>query len=216
MNVATPSAQKPSWTILEVVRWTTGRFERQGIPSARLDAELLAARAFGRSRIELYVHFDQPLAERELAEYRGLVERRLAGESVAYVLGRKEFWSLDLEVSPAVLVPRPDTETLVEQALALLREHPGADARARVADVGTGSGAVALALKRERPGDEIAGTDLSGDALAIARGNAARLGLELNLVAGDLLGPLAGLPAGQAPQRRISDAHAGLLHGRAG
>jgi len=195
VNVATPSAQKPSWTILEVVRWTTGRFERQGIPSARLDAELLAARAFGRSRIELYVHFDQPLAERELAEYRGLVERRLAGESVAYVLGRKEFWSLDLEVSPAVLVPRPDTETLVEQALALLREHPGADARARVADVGTGSGAVALALKRERPGDEIAGTDLSADALAVARGNAARLELELTLVAGDLLDPLAGLPA---------------------
>ena len=120
-----PSAQKPTWTILEVVRWTTGRFERQGIASARLDAELLAARAFHRTRVELYTHFDQPLGEGELADYRGLVERRLAGEPVAYLLGRKEFWSLDLEVGPAVLVPRPDTEALVEQALALLRGRRG-------------------------------------------------------------------------------------------
>jgi release factor glutamine methyltransferase len=190
---AAPSAPKTTWTILEVVRWTTGRFERQGIGSARLDAELLAARAFHRTRVELYVHFDQPLAERELAEYRGLVEQRLAGEPVAYLLGRKEFWSLDLEVSPAVLVPRPDTEALVEQALDLLREGPGGERSARVADVGTGSGAVGLALKRERPGDEIVATDLSEAALAVARGNAQRLGLDMTLVAGDLLAPLEDL-----------------------
>lgn len=191
---AAPAAHKTTWTILEVVRWTTGRFERHGLPSARLDAELLAARAFHRTRVELYTHFDQPLGEGELGEYRGLVERRLAGEPVAYLLGRKEFWSLELDVGPAVLVPRPDTETLVEQALALLADGAGAERPARVADVGTGSGAVALALKHERPSDQIVATDISVDALACARGSAERLGLEVTFIAGDLLAPLLELP----------------------
>jgi release factor glutamine methyltransferase len=188
--VPAPTSQKTTWTILEVVRWTTGRFERQGIASARLDAELLAAQAFGRSRVELYMHFDQPLGERELSSYRGLVERRLAGEPVAYILGRKEFWSLDLAVSAAVLVPRPDTETLVEQALAFLRDLPGRDRPLRVADVGTGSGAIALALKRERPLDEVWAVDVSAAALAMARNNAERLGLEVGFEEGDLFAPL--------------------------
>jgi len=174
-----PASRKDTWTILEVLHWTTGRFERQGIASARLDAELLAARAFQRTRVELYTHFDQPLGERELADCRGLVERRLAGEPVAYILGRKEFWSLELEVGPAVLVPRPETETLVEQAIELLRSLPAADGAPRVADVGTGSGAVALALKHERPGDEIVAVELSPEAMAVARGNALRLGLDV-------------------------------------
>ena len=185
-----PSGQKTTWTILEVLRWTTGRFERHGIESARLDAELLAARAFRHTRVELYMHFDQPLGERELAEYRGLVERRLGGEPVAYILGRKEFWSLDLEVGPAVLVPRPDTEALVEQALELLRSLPAAS---RVADVGTGSGAIALALKREHPEAEVVAVDVSPEALALAQGNAERLGLEVAFALGDLVEPLAGL-----------------------
>jgi release factor glutamine methyltransferase len=189
-----PAGQKTTWTILEVVRWTTGRFERQGIASARLDAELLASQAFGRSRVELYMHFDQPLGERELASYRALVERRLGGEPVAYILGRKEFWSLDLVVSDAVLVPRPDTETLVDHALAFLRELPGDGRPRRVVDVGTGSGAIALALKRERPEDEVVAVDVSPAALAVARDNALRLGLEVTFVEGDLLAPLVGEP----------------------
>jgi release factor glutamine methyltransferase len=188
-----PAGQKPSWTILEVLRWTTGRFERQGIASARLDAELLAARAFQRTRVELYMHFDQPLGERELADYRGLVEQRLLGEPVAYILGRKEFWSLDLEVGPAVLVPRPDTETLIEQALELLRPLAEAGSPLRVADVGTGSGAIALALKREHPEAEVVAVDVSPEALAVARANAARLGLDLTFAQGDLAAPLTAL-----------------------
>jgi release factor glutamine methyltransferase len=186
-----PAGGKTTWTILEVVRWTTGRFERHGIPTARLDAELLAAQAFGRSRVELYVHFDQPLCERELVDYRGFVERRLAGESVAYILGRKEFWSLDLAVGPAVLVPRPDTETLVEQALELLRALPAGPRR--VADLGTGSGAIALALKHERPDDEVVAVDISAPALTAARANAERLGLDVRFELGDLTAPLAGM-----------------------
>jgi release factor glutamine methyltransferase len=192
--VPSPPEQKTSqtWTILEVLRWTVGRFERHGIESARLDAELLATRAFARTRVELYTHYDQPLAETELASYRGLVQRRLGGEPVAYILGHKEFWSLDLEVDPRVLIPRPDTETLVEQGLALLAVR-GADGPAcRVADIGTGSGAVALALKKERSGDEVFAVDLSGDALEVARQNASRLGLAVTFLQGDLLAPLAG------------------------
>jgi release factor glutamine methyltransferase len=191
--VPAPTRQKESWTILEVVRWTTGRFERHGIESARLDAELLAAQAFRRTRVELYTHFDQPLGEDELAAYRGLVERRLGGEPVAYILGRKEFWSLDLRVDPAVLVPRPDTEALVEQALELARAVPARDSPPRVADVGTGSGALALALKRELPGSDVFALDVSAEALAVARANAERLGLEVTFAQGDLVEPLTGL-----------------------
>ena len=181
-----PTRSKQAWTILEVLRWTTGRFERHGIKSARLDAELLAAHAFHRTRVELYTHFDQPLAGEELAAYRGLVERRLLGEPVAYILGRKEFWSLDLEVNPAVLVPRPDTEALVEQALELLAAMPDQGQPLRVADVGTGSGAVALAVKHERPQDEIFALDVSPEALVLAQCNAERLGLAITFVHGDL------------------------------
>jgi release factor glutamine methyltransferase len=188
-----PPAQKQTWTILEVLRWTIGRFERHGVASARLDAELLAARAFSRTRVELYTHFDQPLGDPELAAYRGLVQRRMAGESVAYILGRKEFWSLDLEVDARVLVPRPDTETLVEQALEWLKAMPASERALRVADIGTGSGALALALKKERPGDEVFAVDISTDALDVARGNASRLGLEVTFLQGDLVSPLAGL-----------------------
>jgi len=186
-----PNGQKAPWTILEVLRWTTGRFQRHGVASARLDAELLATRAFHRSRVELYTHFDQPLDESELASYRALVERRLGDEPVAYILGRKDFWSLELEVGPAVLVPRPETETLVEQTLDLLRALPTAEGPRRVADVGTGAGAVALALKKERPSDEVFAVDLSPEALAVARENALRLGLDVTFAQGDLVQPLA-------------------------
>jgi release factor glutamine methyltransferase len=188
-----PPAQKQTWTILEVLRWTIGRFERHGIASARLDAELLATRAFSRTRVELYTHFDQPLGDPELAAYRNLVQRRMAGESVAYILGRKEFWSLDLEVDARVLVPRPDTETLVEQSLELLKAMPASQRALRVADIGTGSGALALAVKKERPGDEVFALDISPDALEVARGNASRLGFEVTFLQGDLVAPLAGL-----------------------
>jgi release factor glutamine methyltransferase len=188
-----PPAQKQGWTILEVLRWTIGRFERQGVESARLDAELLAAQAFGRTRVELYTHFDQPLGEPELAAYRGLVQRRLDGDPVAYILGRKEFWSLDLRVDSRVLVPRPDTETLVEQALEMLQGMPARGRALRVADIGTGSGALALALKKERPGDEVFAVDVSPEALTVAGENASRLGLDLTTLQGDLVEPLAHL-----------------------
>ena len=179
------SPPKPAWAVLDVLRWTTAHFEKHGMPSARLDAELLAAHAFGMSRIELYAHFDRPLAAAELASYRDLVSRRQAGEPVAYLLGHKEFWSLDLLVDSRVLIPRPDTETLVEEALDRIT-GPGA----RIADVGTGSGALALALAKAQPEAQVFATDISPDALAVARTNAERLGLAVTFLQGDLAQPL--------------------------
>ena len=173
------------WTILAVLNWTEQRFTERGLGTPRLDAQLLLAHVLQKDRVYLYTHFDQPLAPDELAAFRGLIQRRLAGESVAYLLGKKEFRSLELTVDARVLVPRPDTETLVDVALALLPED------GRVADIGTGSGAIALALKQERPALEVLAVDRSSDAATVARQNAARLSLEVEILEGDLLAPLA-------------------------
>jgi release factor glutamine methyltransferase len=183
---------KASWTILEVLQWTTARFQERGLASPRLDAELLAAHAFGLSRVQLYTQFDRPLSAAELAAYRELVKRRQGGEPVAYLTGRKEFWSLDLAVDRRVLIPRPDTETAVEEALARLAERAAAGA-VRVADVGTGSGAIALALAKARPEAAVFATDVDPEALAVARANAERLGLAVTFLEGSLSEPLRGL-----------------------
>lgn len=179
------------WTILGVLQWTEKRFSERAIGTPRLDAQLLLAEVLGKDRVYLYTHFDQPLEAEELAKYRGLIQRRLAGEPVAYLVGKKEFRSLELAVDARVLVPRPDTEATVEAALACLPAE-GAGGVARVVDVGTGSGAIALALKKERPDLEVIAVDRSADAAAVARGNAERLGLAVEVVEGDLLAPVAG------------------------
>lgn len=178
---------RQGWTVREVLAWTAGRFARADLPGARLDAELLLARAVGSSRLDLYTDPDRPLGEAERAAFRALIERRLAGEPVAYLLGRREFWSLEISVDRRVLVPRPETETLVDEALDLLRDV----AAPRVVDVGTGSGAVALALKKERPDARILVTDLSRGAVEVAVHNAGKLGLPLHAVACDLLSAIA-------------------------
>ena len=169
------------------------RLAAAGCDSPRLDAELLLAEALGTTRTALYMRTPGPLEPAAGARFAELVARRADREPVAYILGRKPFRRLELAVDPRVLIPRPETELLAEVALDL---PPGA----RVADVGTGSGAVALALADERPDLELTGIDLSADALAVARENARRLGLEVSFVRGDLLvgGPydavLANLP----------------------
>lgn len=174
------------WTILRVLEWTEQRFRERGVGAPRLDAQLLLAHVLGRDRVYLYTHFDQPLAAAELAAYRALIQRRLSGEPVAYLVGTKEFRSLELAVDARVLVPRPDTETVVEAALALLPAGGG-----RLVDVGTGSGAIALALKQARPELEVLAVDRSADAAAVARANAERLGLAVEVLEGDLLAPVA-------------------------
>ncbi len=158
-------------------------------PSARLDAELLLAHALGVSRSALYGRLTDSLSPEHAARYAALVDQRLTGRPVAQLTGRRSFWSLELAVDPATLIPRPETEQLVEQALARLAESPDTT----VADLGTGSGAIALALASERPAARITATDISPAALAIARANARRLGLtRITFAEGDWYAALHG------------------------
>jgi release factor glutamine methyltransferase len=155
--------------------------------TAVLDATLLLAYILGTTRARLLAHAEVALEPAAAERYATLIGRRAAGEPLAYLTGRREFWSLELAVTPAVLVPRPETELLVERALALC---PASAARA--VDLGTGSGAVALSLAAERPRWQITATDLSAAALAVARANATRLGLVIEFREGDWFEPLAG------------------------
>jgi release factor glutamine methyltransferase len=158
-----------TWTILKVIQWTTGFFSRKGIDQPRANAEVLLAHILGTERIQLYLRHDQPLGSSELSRYREAVSRRAAFEPTQYITGRQEFWSLEFEVGPAVLIPRPETELLVEKAIEMLRGTP-----ARVLDIGTGSGAIAVALAVELKDLTVVATDRSPAALVIARRNAVR------------------------------------------
>ena len=175
-------------TLGEVLAATTEYLARKGVDTPRLDAELILAKAFGLTRIELYTSFDKPLNEAERAVARTLVERRGRREPLAYVLGEWGFRRLTLLTDARALVPRPETETVVERALAAIA---GLEAPA-VVDVGTGTGAIALAIADEHPGADVTATDISPDALALARENADRLGLAVAFVETDLLAGLAG------------------------
>jgi release factor glutamine methyltransferase len=160
-------------TLGEVLRATSDYLAGRGVPSPRVDAEHLLGHALGLTRVELYMHLDRPLTESELAEARALVGRRGRREPLAYVLGKWGFRRLVLKVDRRALVPRPETEVVVERCLELLRELD----RPRVLDVGTGTGAIALALADEHPGVEVTAIDSSEEALALAGENAAVTGL---------------------------------------
>ena len=176
------------------------------------DAELLLAHVLGRSRGWLFAHGDDVLAPADETSFQALLARREAGEPVAYLTGRRGFWRFDLEVTPATLIPRPETELLVE--LALARIPP--DAAARVADLGTGTGAVALALAHERPRVRVVATDASAGALAVAARNARALQLaNVEFRSGDWFAPLAGerfdLVASNPPYIADADPHLDAL-----
>ena len=159
-----------NWTIRRIAQWMTSDFEGRGIESARLDADLLLAHALRCSRVQLYMDLDRPLSTEERARIRELVGRRRLREPVAYILGVREFFGREFAVSPSVLVPRPDTETLVEAGLDVL----GADASGPVIDLCTGSGIVGVTLALERSRLRVALCDTSTDALAVAEANAER------------------------------------------
>lgn len=190
MSSASPTdSLQSAWTIGGVLTWTTERLVEH-TSSARLDAELMLAHCLSVERIRLYMDYDKPLSSEERSRYRESVRRRLAGESVAYIIGQREFWSLALEVDHRVLVPRPETELLVERALAWLTAHPVARAP-RVLDVGTGSGAIAIAIASEVGEAEVWAVDIDPEALQLARCNAQRHGVQVSFVASDLLAALA-------------------------
>jgi release factor glutamine methyltransferase len=185
-----PAGRDRIWTVLELLRWTTDYFKRHGIDSARLDAEVLLAHALEVDRLRLYLDYEKPVLAEERDRFRTLVGRRATERvPVSQLLGSREFWSLSFRVSSDVLTPRPETETLVEAALAKLPDPEGAY---RVLDLGTGSGAIALSIASERPQAEITATDLSKAALQIAAQNADDLQARerIRLLEGDLFVPV--------------------------
>ncbi len=178
------------WTLLRVLEWTTSRFIKAEIESARLEAQLLLAHVLSCDRVALYTAYDKPLADEELAQFRMLIRRRLAGESVAYLIGRKEFWSREFKVDRRVLVPRADTEVLVEAVL----DRTADFVQGPIADVGTGSGVIAITLACELPQRAVVAIDISSDALDVAHQNAEANGVNdrVRFVQGNLLDSVSG------------------------
>jgi release factor glutamine methyltransferase len=158
-----------SWTVLKLLQWTTDYFLRNNVPEPRTSAEVLLAHVLAEDRLFLYLNYDRPMETSELAAYRACIKRRLGGEPNQYITGLQEFWSLPLRVSPDVLIPRPETEVLVEAVLEFLDK---ADPNVDILDLGTGSGAIAIALARELPAARIVAADLSMAALRLAQENA--------------------------------------------
>jgi release factor glutamine methyltransferase len=177
--------------VLEVLKLASEHLGKHGSESARLDAEVMLATALGLRRLDLYLQFDRPLSESELSIFRGQVARRAHGEPVAYVTGHKEFMALDFEVTPAVLVPNPDTELLVQLAVTWARE---AGRALRVADIGTGTGCIAVAIAYYAANVEVWASDISSEALEVAGRNVAKHSLDqrIHIACGDLMEPLPG------------------------
>jgi release factor glutamine methyltransferase len=183
------------WTVRRLLEWTSGFFARKEVDAPRLAAELLLAHVLHVPRLKLYTDYERPLSEKELTNYRALVQRAGEHEPIAYLTGRAHFFNLEFEVSPAVLIPRPDTETLVENVLQLARNTAGFESP-RVLDLCTGSGCIAAAIAHHLKSATVIATDLSADAVAVARKNVERLGLSDRIAVeqGDLFEPIVRLP----------------------
>ncbi len=208
-----PHGEDERWTVGRLLNWTADFLKKKGSESPRLDSEVLLAHVLDRPRVHLYTHFEDEIGDRDRSTFRDLVRRRSEGSPVAYLVGRKEFFSLPLKVSPAVLIPRPDTETAVVEALECLKGRPNP----RVVDVGTGSGCLALAIAKHCPSARVLATDVSPEALAVARSNAESLGLSsrVEFREGDLLSdPCAGRMPLSTWSSRIRRTYATVRHRR--
>ena len=183
-------ANNEIWTIGRILKWTEQYFEQKGVETPRLDAEVLLSHLLKKQRIYLYVHFDEPLQAEELAAYREMIKKRVAHVPVAYILGEKEFMGLTFQVTSDTLVPRPDTEILVQAAVDALKGMP--PEAHRFADIGTGSGAICLSVLHFTENTEADTVDISPGARAVAEQNAAALGLteRITFHTGDLLEPI--------------------------
>lgn len=178
--------QTEPWTTLKVLTWTSEFLAGKGVANARREAEWLLCAATGLDRVGLYLNFEKPLNDAELSAFRAMVARRSRREPLQHILGSQEFCGLEFEVSPDVLIPRHDTETLVNEAIS---RQPAARS---VLDIGTGSGCIAVALARQLPAATVTATDISESALAVAQRNAERHGVAIEFLPGSLFAPLAG------------------------
>ncbi len=178
-------------TVLEALNRATHRLTDHQIENPRLNAELLLVQSMGVSREELYADLHRPVKESEREKFERSIERRISGEPLQYILGHQEFWSIDFKVNPRVLIPRPDTELLVEQALCVLSQRPSRG-KAFVLEIGTGSGAIAISLAHELEEICVLATDISWEALLLAGENARGAGVEsrVQFIVGDLFGPI--------------------------
>ncbi len=190
----TAGPQTDPWTVLRLLQWTTDFFKRKKFDSPRLDAEVLLATALGCRRIELYTAFDKQPDDANREAFRELVRRRGEGTPVAYLVGHKEFYSLDFFVNESVLIPRPETEHLVIEVLDLLKKQTPANPTPRILDIGTGSGAIAVSLAKHLPQAQVVAVDISPDALSVAKRNVEKHQLQQNieLLQSDLFNGLTG------------------------
>ncbi len=180
------------WTILNILKWTASYFQTHDIDSPRAAAEILLAHALKLNRIELYIRYDQPLTKKELALFKALIKRRIAREPIAYIVGVKEFWSMDIAVTKDVLIPRPETEHLVEAALSLLPIDCSRNIPKRILELGAGSGAIICALASQRPEHIFIASDCSIKAVELAAKNAKyhNLNKKIMFFSGDWFMPL--------------------------
>jgi release factor glutamine methyltransferase len=181
------------WTVERVLTWTRGFFERKQIDAPRLCAELILAHVLGTPRIKLYTDYQRPLTDDELTKLRELVKRAGEEEPIAYLTGRAHFFNLEFIVTRDVLIPRPDTETMVEQVMALVKNVPGFESP-RVLDLCTGSGCVGITIAQQHPAAQVIVTDISDKAIDVARANVEKHALadRVTLLTGDLYDALAG------------------------
>src|SRR4051812_37097738 len=187
--------QTQEWTIRRLLEWTSGFFARKQVDPARLSAELLLSHVLSVPRIKLYTDYERTLGEQQLAAMRALVQRAAEEEPIAYLTGKAHFFNLEFEVNRDVLIPRPDTETLVENVLQLARNQAGFEGP-RVLDLCTGSGCVAAAIAHHLKAATVIATDVSEPAVLLARRNVERLGLagRVTVEQGDLFDPVSKLP----------------------
>ncbi len=179
------STRHEDWTVLSMLEWTTDYFSEKGIPDPRHSIEWLLAETLDMKRLDLYLNFDRPLSPSELDVLRPLVKRRAAHEPLQYIVGYTDFMNARIEVKPGVLIPRLETEQLVE---IILEQHSGKDLK-NVLDIGTGSGCIPIALKMERPEWQLSGCDISQTALDVARENARKNETDITCLQGDITEP---------------------------
>lgn len=180
------------WIIKDLLQVTAEYLETKEVENPRLCAEILLAHQLRTSRIRLYLDFNQPVGERDITLYRSMIKRLLKGEPVQYITGVQEFWSMEFKVNPQVLIPRPESEILVEQVLALFKKEDRAEETGPdILDLGTGSGAIAVSLAVELPGASVWAADISEGAIKTAEENARRHGVDhrIRFMKGDLFQP---------------------------